>query len=105
MTEAEKKETEGLPRGVTAISSRTIVSGRYDRINAFLYDLMKSPRLFNLTNAEWRRGSNYPETELTFTLIRYVTPAANPPSDVAPPEVTTNSGSPAPASGSSAAGL
>lgn len=77
-----------LPRGVIPIGSAVVISGTYANVREFLYYLLRSPRLFSLTDLRWSRSDQYPNTTVSFTLTRYVTR----PGDSAPAGGTTNAG-------------
>lgn len=64
-----------IPGGVLAISSSVEISGPYNNVRSFMYDLLRSPRLFSVNDLQWTRGMPYPKTVASFTLTRYVTPA------------------------------
>jgi len=83
-----------LPEGVYAIGSAVEVAGAYNDVRRFLYDLQRSPRLYNLSEVRWTRGDKWPITMASFTLTRYVTAAAPGVSSSAAP-----AGAPAPAFG------
>jgi hypothetical protein len=69
------------PSGPTIpIVSSVETAGTYQNLRAFMYSLLRSPRLLNVSNLTWRREDDYPNTRLIFTLTRYVTkpqPIAN----------------------------
>ena len=78
-TEAKKS---GIPLGVLPIASEVEVSGNYNGIRHFMYQLLHSPRLYNTTDLKWSRESNgekWPITHLNFTLLRYVSTPIIPP--------------------------
>jgi hypothetical protein len=79
-----------LPAGVTPLESAVEISGQYNNMRQFLYNVEHdSPRLLNLSNTNWSRGTP-PLTRLTFTLTRYLAPQA-----AGEPEgVTTSSAAP-----------
>jgi hypothetical protein len=69
-----------LPRGVIPIGSAVVISGTYANVRDFLYYLLRSPRLFSMTDLRWSRSEQYPNTTVSFTLTRYVTrPGDNVP--------------------------
>ena len=71
---AEAKKN-GMPPGVAALTSDVEVSGDYNGIRQFLYQLLHAPRLYNTTDLKWTRGAyneRWPITRLSFTLLRYV---------------------------------
>jgi hypothetical protein len=70
-----KPADTGMPPDVTAIASTVEVAGQYNNLRHFLYDLLRSPRLLNMTDIKWMRDETWPQTHLTFTLTRYVAPA------------------------------
>ena len=73
--DSPEAKKNALPPGVLALTSDVEVSGNYNGIRQFLYQLLHSPRLYNTTDLRWSRGTNtdqWPITHLTFTLLRYV---------------------------------
>jgi hypothetical protein len=78
-----------MPAGVIPIASQVELQGRYEQVRQFLYELMRSPRLLNISDIRWSRGEPWPNTRLTFTLTRYVTqgpsPFSEPTGGTAPP--------------------
>jgi len=73
---SDNKEAQGksLPPDVTAIVSQVEIAGHYLGIRDFLYSILRSPRLLNLTDIKWMRDDTWPQTHVTFTLTRYVAP-------------------------------
>jgi len=67
------KAAAGPAGGVTPIISVVEVSGRSENTRVFLYNVMRSRRLYNMTDIKWVRDT-WPNTHLTFTLTRYVAP-------------------------------
>jgi Tfp pilus assembly protein PilO len=74
---------KALPADVTPLVSSVELDGRYADLRAFLYDLLKSPRLVNMTDMKWSRGFKGPVETLTFTLTRYVVPPGKDAASVA----------------------
>ncbi|HLV79662.1 MAG TPA: hypothetical protein VKT32_05245 [Chthonomonadaceae bacterium] len=62
-----------LPSGITPIASSVEVTGPYSGVRRFFYDLLQEKRLINMTEFRWSRGQ-YPQTHVSFTLTRYVSP-------------------------------
>lgn len=60
------------PAGVSAVSGSMDVSGPYNAVRQFLYNLHRSSRLFTLRDVKWRRGDKPGTTSASFTLTRYV---------------------------------
>lgn len=80
--DSPEAKKNALPPGVMALTSDVEVSGNYNGIRQFLYQLLHSPRLYNTTDLRWNRGTNteqWPTTHLTFTLLRYVATPIIPP--------------------------
>jgi hypothetical protein len=63
----------------TPIVSTIEIAGQYNSTRMFMYNLLRSPRLLNMTELKWVRGDQWPTTHLTFTLTRYVGPPVNSP--------------------------
>jgi hypothetical protein len=72
------KPANGLPGGVAPIISVVEVAGRAENTRQFLYNVIRTRRLLNLTDIKWVRDS-WPNTHLTFTLTRYVAPPLHVP--------------------------
>lgn len=64
-----------MPSGITPIAGSVEVSGLYNNVRGFLYDLLQGARLFTINDIRWRRGQKWPATNISFTLTRYVTTA------------------------------
>ncbi len=71
-TTADKSAT-ALPPGVAAIISVIEVTGQADNTRQFLYNIIRSHRLLNMSDIKWVRDT-WPNTHLTCTLTRYVGP-------------------------------
>lgn len=89
-----------LPPGVSAIISIVEVSGQTNNTRQFLYALMRSRRLLNMSDLKWIR-ENWPLTHLTFTLTRYVGPAIHSPLESPAAAGTSATGTPSSAQGNS----
>ena len=83
---------------VTALMCTMDIRGEYPRMRTFMYSLLRSKRLLNVSSLTWTRTNEYPRTALTFTCTRYVTdqplmdvPTAEPGESANSPEVTTPS--------------
>lgn len=63
----------GLPTGVSAIISVVEASGGAENTRQFLYNIVRSRRLLNMSDIKWVRDT-WPNTHLTCTLTRYVAP-------------------------------
>ena len=63
-----------MPPDVTQLVSNVVTAGTYADLRSFLYSLLRSPRLINLTDMKWARGVHGAREELSFTLTRYTTP-------------------------------
>jgi hypothetical protein len=81
---------------VTALMCTMDISGEYPRMRSFMYALLRSKRLLNVSSLTWSRTNEYPRTALTFTCTRYVTsePMLNTPppaesGNPAEPEITS----------------
>jgi hypothetical protein len=72
------KPANGLPGGVTPIISMVEVAGRAENTRQFLYNVIRTRRLLNLSDIKWVRDQ-WPNTHLTFTLTRYVAPPIHNP--------------------------
>jgi hypothetical protein len=71
-----------LPAGITPMLSNLEVSGPYEAIRSFLYEVARAPRLLNFSSVRWIRKEDSDITTLSVTITRYVTPpgmAANVP--------------------------
>jgi len=77
-----------MPEGITPIASAVEVTGPYNGVRRFLYDLLREKRLINMTDFKWSRGQ-WPATHVSFTLTRYIT---QPPASVAPASASSASG-------------
>jgi Tfp pilus assembly protein PilO len=77
--QAQKK---GLPPDVTPLTSSLQVAGRYADVRLFLYDLLRSPRLVNMSDIRWTRAPTPGDTALIFTITRYVAPPGKASADV-----------------------
>jgi hypothetical protein len=73
-----EKPANGLPGGVSGIISIVEVAGRAANTRQFLYNVIRTHRLLNLTDIKWVRDQ-WPNTHLTFTLTRYVAPPLHVP--------------------------
>jgi hypothetical protein len=69
-----KKDPNALPDGVSAIANQVEISGNYQGVRGFLYNVLRIPRLINLNDVKWARGAKGQPTTLTFTVTRYVAP-------------------------------
>jgi hypothetical protein len=58
---------------VTALMCTMDIKGEYPRMRSFMYSLLRSKRLLNVSSLTWTRTNEYPRTALTFTCTRYVT--------------------------------
>ncbi len=58
-------------QGVTAILSDLEVQGPYESVRAFVINLESQPRLLNMNNLSWHRGTKE-GTKLFVNLVRYV---------------------------------
>lgn len=80
---------------VTALMCTLDIKGEYPRMRSFMYALLRSKRLLNVSSLTWTRTNEYPRTALTFTCTRYVTDQpmlnvpAEEPGETATPEVTS----------------
>lgn len=98
--ESGPPKQSSIPPGVLPISSSIEVSGLYNDIRAFLYSLLRDPRLFSLTDIEWQRSDRWPRTRVSMTLTRYVTRERSPLNDVtagagaSPSSLTSGGGMP-----------
>jgi hypothetical protein len=66
-----------LPPGVTPLASTVEVSGEYRNLREFMYSLLRSPRLYSMSDIRWVRGDRWPATSVTFILTRYVAAPAS----------------------------
>lgn len=68
---------------VTALMCTMDIRGEYPRMRSFMYSLLRSKRLLNVSSLTWTRTNEYPRTALTFTCTRYVTdqPMLNVPAE------------------------
>jgi hypothetical protein len=82
---APDKSATALPAGVSAIVSTVEVVGRSESTRQFLYNVVKSRRLLNMSDLKWVRDT-WPNTHLTFTLTRYVAPPVQLPAGHRPLE-------------------
>ena len=99
-----KKEEETPASKVTALMCTIDIKGEYPNMRTFMYSLLRSKRLLNVSSLTWTRTNEYPRTALTFTCTRYVT---DEPMPVAPPEpggTTTSPQVTKPASSTTGAG-
>lgn len=66
---------------VQALMCTMDIAGEYPRMRSFMYALLRSKRLLNVSSLTWSRTNEYPRTALTFTCTRYVTtePMLNAP--------------------------
>jgi hypothetical protein len=58
---------------VTALMCTMDIKGEYPKMRSFMYALLRSKRLLNVSSLTWTRTNEYPRTALTFTCTRYVT--------------------------------
>jgi hypothetical protein len=79
MQPATADKASGLPAGVSAIVSIVEVAGRSENTRQFLYNVIRTRRLLNMSDLKWIRDT-WPNTHLTFTLTRYVAPPVQLPS-------------------------
>jgi len=77
---------------VTALMCTMDISGEYPRMRSFMYALLRSKRLLNVSALTWTRTNEYPRTALTFTCTRYVT--SEPMLNVSPPAQPGNTAEP-----------
>ncbi|MGI8922729.1 MAG: hypothetical protein ACR2HJ_01590 [Fimbriimonadales bacterium] len=70
---AKDKDKNKKLSDITPIASAIEVAGEYSKVRSFMYSLLRSSRLLNVSDLTWQRGSQYPTTRLMFTLTRYVT--------------------------------
>jgi len=61
-----------LPPDTLPVSSTIDIRGEYPKVRNFLYKLQLSPRLLTIQQARWTRGTKYPSTMASFSLVRYV---------------------------------
>lgn len=61
-----------MPDHVTPLTTFVQVRGSYAGVRAFLYGLLRSPRLFTLNELKWTRGVKPAETDLAITVTRYL---------------------------------
>ena len=73
-------DPKALPAGVSAVVSIVEITGQTNNTRQFLYALMRSRRLLNMSELRWIR-ENWPLTHLTFTLTRYVGPSVHLPNE------------------------
>jgi type IV secretory pathway VirB10-like protein len=66
------KNAKQAELGITPLASAVEVAGEYNQVRSFMYSLLRSPRLLNVSELTWLRDQ-YPTTRLMFTLTRYVT--------------------------------
>jgi hypothetical protein len=78
-------DPRALPTGVSPIISIVEVTGHSNNTRQFLYALLRSRRLLNMSDLNWIR-ENWPLTHLTFTLTRYVGPSLKLPQENQGPE-------------------
>jgi len=80
------KPEENPASKVTALMCTMDISGEYPRMRSFMYALLRSKRLLNVSSLTWSRTNEYPRTALTFTCTRYVTsePMLNTPPPAEP---------------------
>jgi hypothetical protein len=76
---------------VTALMCTMDIAGEYPAMRSFMYALLRSKRLLNVSGLTWSRTNEYPRTALTFTCTRYVT---SEPMYIAPPAEPGNSAKP-----------
>jgi len=77
---------------VTALMCTMDISGEYPRMRSFMYALLRSKRLLNVSSLTWTRTNEYPRTALTFTCTRYVT--SEPMLNLSPPAEPGNPAEP-----------
>ena len=82
---ATDKPAAGPTTGVTAVVSTIEVMGRSENTRQFLYNVLRSRRLLNMSELKWVRDA-WPNTHLTFTLTRYVAPQVELPASSVHPE-------------------
>lgn len=77
---ATSSDSQKQPVGPEPLVSSVDVSGEFENVRAFLYSLVRAPRLLNLTNLRWARqeGDKPNVTRVSFTLTRYVSREAAP---------------------------
>jgi hypothetical protein len=86
VSKADKEDSSKriYPDDVTPIAGNVEISGRYGDIRNFLYNVLRLPRLVNMSEVKWSRGSKGHQQSVTFTLTRYVAPIGKAPEDVDP---------------------
>jgi hypothetical protein len=77
---AGEKAAPALPAGVEPIVSTVEVSGNAPNMRQFLYNVVRTRRLLNMSSIKWVRDA-WPNTHLTFTLTRYCAPEVALPGD------------------------
>ena len=74
-----------IPDDVLPFATLVTVKGPFENEQRFLIALQELHRLMNITDVEWRPVEKSSDTELVFTLTRYVTlkagPAPEPPKE------------------------
>lgn len=88
-----KAKEQPKAAAVTALMCTMDIAGEYANMRSFMYALLRSKRLLNVSGLTWSRTNEYPRTALTFTCTRYVTDRAMytapvEPGDSAKPGVT-----------------
>ncbi len=66
-------ENKEAPKEYQAIANTLEVKGKYTAVRAFLYQLLRAPRLYTLNDVKWSREAKGGLTTTSFTLTRYVT--------------------------------
>lgn len=61
------------PTGIRPIASTVHVTGPFTGVRQFAYSVLRSHRLMSVRSVTWKRLREGPTTELSFTLVRYVT--------------------------------
>ena len=86
ISKADKEDSSKriYPDDVTPIAGNVEISGRYGDVRNFLYNVLRLPRLVNMSDVKWSRGSKGHLQSVTFTLTRYVAPIGKAPEDVDP---------------------
>lgn len=96
--EPKEGEDPSAASKVQALMCTMNIRGEYARIRSFMYSLLRSTRLLNVSNLTWTRTNEYPRQALTFTCTRYVTteptllgtpPAQDPANPAEEPGVTS----------------
>ena len=97
------KGASPLPPAVSSIVSIVEVAGRSENTRQFLYNVLRSRRLLNMSDLKWVRDT-WPNTHLTFTLTRYVAPPVQLPGGHSPAPHAQEAGSHAAPASPSVAG-